>query len=61
MDTTMMKTNEAAEDPVVRKKIGQTTYLVRVHFNPDSNETLQKKMERMLVDEVRHADLNNAG
>ena len=47
--------------PVVRKKIGQTTYLVRVHFNPESKETLQKKLERMLADEVRHGELSNAG
>lgn len=61
MDSTRMKTNEAAEDPVIRKKIGQTTYLVKVHFNQESKETLQKKMERMLADEVRHSAMNNAG
>lgn len=44
------------EAPVVRRKIGNTTYLVRVHFNPDSKETLQDKLERMLVNEVNHPD-----
>ena len=44
------------EAPVVRRKIGKTTYLVRVHFNPDSKETLQDKLQRMLEDEVNHPD-----
>ena len=44
------------EAPVVRRKIGKTTYLVRVHFNPESTETLQDKLQRMLEDEVNHPD-----
>lgn len=44
------------EAPVVRRKIGGTTYLVKVHFNPDSKETLQDKLERMLVNEVNNPD-----
>ena len=44
------------EAPVVRKKIGKTTYLVKVHFNPDSKETLQEKIERMLVNEINNPD-----
>ncbi len=42
--------------PVVRRKINGTTYLVKIHFNPDSKETLQDKLERMLVNEVNHPD-----
>lgn len=44
------------EVPVVRRTIGKTTYLVKVHFNPDSKETLQDKLERMLVNEVNNPD-----
>ena len=44
------------ESPVVRRQIGKTTYLVKVHFNPDSKETLQDKIERMLVNEVNNPD-----
>lgn len=46
----------APEAPTFRKKVGKTTYLVRVHFNPDSKETLQQKLERMLVSEVNFPD-----
>ena len=45
-----------SEVPVVRRTIGKTTYLVKVHFNPDSKETLQDKLERMLVNEVNNPD-----
>ena len=44
------------EAPVIRRTIGKTTYLVRVHFNPESTETLQDKLQRMLEDEVNHPD-----
>ena len=48
-------TPPAAEQqiPTFRKKIGKTTYLVKVHFNSDSKETFEQKIERMIKDEVR--------
>ena len=59
-DQKKAQTNElpvsGPEAPVVHRKIGKTTYLVRVHFNPDSKETLQDKLQRMLEDEVPHPD-----
>jgi len=59
-DQKKAQTNElpvsGPEAPVVRRKIGKTTYLVRVQFNPDSKETLQDKLQRMLEDEVTHPD-----
>ena len=34
------------------KKIGQTVYVVRYHFNEDAKETIQQKINRMLVTEA---------
>ena len=31
------------EAPTFQKKIGNTTYTVRVHFNPESEETFENK------------------
>lgn len=45
----------------VRKKIGKTTFLVRVHFNKDGKETLQKKCERMIADEAKHINFPEKG
>ncbi len=38
--------------PVFRKTIGQTTYLVSVHFSQTSKETIKDKIMRLLRREV---------
>ena len=40
--------------PTVIKKIGEMTYKVRVHFNEDSKEDLQERMERIIREEVKN-------
>ncbi len=35
-----------------RKTIGQTTYLVRVHFSETSRDTLADKIKRLLREEA---------
>ena len=35
--------------PTVRKQIGKTTYIVRVHFSETAKETMEDKIKRMLV------------
>ena len=45
----------APEDaPALVKKIGKTTYKVRVHFSQTSTETMSDKIKRMLRNEVQH-------
>ena len=39
--------------PTVRKQIGKTTYIVRVHFSETAKETMEDKIKRMLLEEVR--------
>ena len=39
--------------PTVRKQIGKTTYIVRVHFSETAKETMEDKIKRMLREEVR--------
>ena len=44
----------APEDaPVLVKKIGRTTYKVRVHFSQTSTETMSNKIKRMLKNEIQ--------
>ena len=38
--------------PTVRKQIGKTTYIVRVHFSETAKETMEDKIKRMLREEV---------
>ena len=50
-DTTPTRAPEDA--PALVKKIGKTTYKVRVHFSQTSTETMSDKIKRMLKNEVR--------
>ena len=43
--------------PTVRKQIGKTTYIVRVHFSETAKETMEDKIKRMLREEVRKMGL----
>ena len=45
-DTTT--TAPAKDAPALVKKIGRTTYIVRVHFSKTSRETMSDKIKRML-------------
>ncbi len=48
-------TNRTADNspcPTVRKQIGKTTYIVRVHFSETAKETMEDKIKRLLRDEV---------
>lgn len=44
--------NAKTEGNTFTKKIGQTVYIVRYHFNEDAKETMQEKINRMLVTEA---------
>lgn len=39
--------------PTVFKKVGKVMYRVKVHFNEDSKENLQQKVERLIRDEIK--------
>ena len=39
------------------KEIGQTVYGVRYYFNEDAKETMQEKINRMLVIEVNQPEI----
>ena len=46
--------------PTVRKQIGKTTYIVRVHFSQTAKETMEDKIKRMLSAELEKA-VNDRG
>jgi hypothetical protein len=39
------------EQPEIVKRIGNTTYRVKVHFNPNSKETFTDKVLRLIRNE----------
>lgn len=50
-ETTQSLPSEVA--PALVKKIGRTTYKVRVHFSNTSTETMSDKIKRMLKNEIQ--------
>lgn len=38
--------------PIVKHKIGHTTYIVKVHFSDTATETMSDKIKRLLQNEV---------
>ena len=46
--------NKKTNTPVaLRKQIGGTTYVVRVHFNEDAKESMKDKIKRLIANEVK--------
>ena len=49
--------NSKTETNTFTKRIGQTTYVVRFHYNENAGETMQEKINRMLVNEVNRSGI----
>lgn len=49
-------TDMKIESNTFTKRIGQTTYVVRFHYSESAKETMQEKINRMLVNEVSRSD-----
>ena len=46
--------NKKTNTPVaLRKQIGGTTYVVKVHFNEDARESMKDKIKRLLENDVK--------
>ena len=39
------------EQPAIVKKIGNTTYQVKIHFSTTSKETLSAKIKRLIIND----------
>ena len=53
MNNTATSNTPNTSCPTVRKQIGKTTYIVRVHFSETAKETMEDKIKRMLREEVQ--------
>lgn len=51
--TDTVNTMKTEPCPTFKRKIGKTTYVVRVHFSETSKETMEDKIKRLLREEVR--------
>ena len=49
---TVQETNSSQENAVFEKKIGRTRYHVHLFFDPNSKDTMQQKIMRMMKNEL---------
>ena len=54
MQKTTMKAKQTGETRTFTKRIGSTTYQVRVHFSLESKETMNDKIMRLVKSEVQN-------
>jgi len=52
MQTVKAKSEQPREHGTFTKRIGSTNYRVSVHFNPNSKETVNDKIIRMIKNET---------
>ena len=53
MTPNVARSKVSEEVPVLIRKIGKTTYKVRIHFSNTSTETMSDKIKRMLKNEIQ--------
>lgn len=53
-----MNMEKTTNENTFTNKIGRTVYVVRYYFNEDAKETMQEKINRMLVNEAIHDGLS---
>lgn len=51
------KLPDKAEEPVLSLRDGNTTFLIGIHFNQSSKETLDDKVKKLIRDEVRKGNI----
>ncbi len=52
------KVPEKAEEPVLSLRDGNTTFLIGIHFNQSSKETLDDKVKKLIRDAVRKGNID---
>ena len=49
--TTSPMNAKETEQPAIVKKIGNTTYQVKIHFSTTSKETMSDKIKRLIIND----------
>ena len=49
--TTSPQNAKEMEQPAIVKKIGNTTYQVKIHFSTTSKETMSDKIKRLIIND----------
>ncbi len=47
--------------PCLQQKIGRTTYLVEVHFNANSSQSVEDKLKRVIFHDLEYGNQGRIG
>ena len=47
----MKQTKDTCKENIITRRIGSTTYKLKVHFSEDASETMEEKILRMVKNE----------
>ncbi len=48
-DVKVMKQKKTDTEKLIKRKIGKTTFIVSLHFNRNSAENVQDKLQRIII------------
>lgn len=49
-----VKVEPKKDTPIIKTKIGNTEYAIRMNFRPDAKETMSDKVKRMIKKDVEN-------
>ncbi len=55
----MTKNKNEQQTPSFKRKLGNTTYTVKVHFSKDTDKTFKDRVQKLIINECLEKDSNN--
>ena len=55
----MAETKNEQQPNSFKRKLGNTTYTVKVHFNKDTNKTFKDRVQKLIINECLEKIRNN--
>ncbi len=61
MSDNVQTTIKSQTPPCLQQKIGRTTYLVEVHFNANSSQSVEDKLKRVIFHDLEYGNQGRIG
>ncbi|MCM1542379.1 MAG: transposon-encoded TnpW family protein [Blautia sp.] len=61
LDSNIQTNTTGRLTPCLQKKIDKTTYLVEVHFNDKSTQSVEDKLRRVILHDLEHGKQGRTG
>ncbi len=61
MSDNIQATATGQKPPCIRQKIGRTTYLIELHFNANSTQSVEDKLKRVILYDLEYGNRDRTG